>query len=208
MQKRVGRNLKSFLLIKFRTMSIGTRSCATHLIDNSKITKLGNILRKSKLDELPQLWNVLKGEMSLVGPRPCLSNQKELIIEREKYNLFSDILVKDTLIVISGSVAQDEYSGGYKISADSVKSLYDVRCERLNKLELLICNQSEQWVQTVETILTDYRDGKCEFFVTYSADKYQAHLMLGKDWHIRPSDDLIEKLKDEFGETSLRLHYE
>lgn len=90
-QERVGKNKKPFKLIKFRTMNVNTASVASHLAGSSSITKLGRFLRKTKIDELPQLINVLKGEMSLVGPRPNLFNQKELIQEREKYSVY-DVL--------------------------------------------------------------------------------------------------------------------
>ena len=88
-QKRVGKNKKYFMIYKFRTMRTDTpKDMPTHMLNNPDlyITRVGRILRKTSLDELPQIINIIKGNMSIIGPRPALWNQEDLISERDKYN--------------------------------------------------------------------------------------------------------------------------
>ena len=88
-QKRIGKNKKTFNILKFRTMRIDTpKDVATHLLDDPEkyITKVGKFLRKTSLDEIPQAFNIFVGHMSVVGPRPALWNQDDLVAERDKYH--------------------------------------------------------------------------------------------------------------------------
>lgn len=121
-QERVGKDKKPFTLYKFRTMDVKAKSVATHLASQAEITKFGSFLRKTKLDELPQLINVLLGDMSLVGPRPNLFNQTELIEEREKKGVY------DYLPGITGLAQINE------IDMSTPKKLAQVDSEMLSNL--------------------------------------------------------------------------
>lgn len=132
-QKRVGKNKTHFYIYKFRTMKVDTpKEIPTHLLSNPDffITRLGKFLRKTSLDELPQLFNILKGDMAVIGPRPALWNQYDLIEERDKYHA-NDIRPGLTgLAQISG---RDELEIEYKARLDgqytsNITPLMDLKC--------------------------------------------------------------------------------
>jgi O-antigen biosynthesis protein WbqP len=120
-QRRIGQNKKTFYLFKFRTMRIDTpKDVPTHQLNNPEkwITPLGKFLRKTSLDEVPQLFNILRGEMSIIGPRPALWNQDDLIVERDKYGVnqlkpgisgWAQINGRDTLPIHDKAKLDGEY---------------------------------------------------------------------------------------------------
>lgn len=131
-QKRIGRNKKEFYIFKFRTMRMDTpKDMPTHLLTNPDcfITPIGKILRRTSLDELPQLFNILVGDMSIIGPRPALWNQYDLIVERDKYNAnairpgltgLAQISGRDELLI----PVKAKYDGEYM---ERISFLYDFK---------------------------------------------------------------------------------
>ena len=132
-QKRVGKNKTYFNILKFRTMYIDTpKDMPTHMLSNPDqyITKAGKFLRKTSLDELPQIINILKGEMAIIGPRPALWNQEDLIAERDKYHA-NDIKPGLTGWAQINGRDELEIDVKAKLDGDYVKDmsfLFDVKC--------------------------------------------------------------------------------
>lgn len=132
-QKRVGVNKSYFNILKFRTMRIDTpKDTPTHLLENPEqwITRVGKFLRKTSLDELPQIWNIFVGEMSIIGPRPALWNQYDLIEERDKYGAND---VRPGLTGLAQINGRDELSIEVKAGLDgeyvgTIGFWMDVRC--------------------------------------------------------------------------------
>lgn len=132
-QKRVGINKTHFEILKFRTMRIDTpKDMPTHLLQNPEqyITKMGKFLRKTSLDELPQIWNILIGQLSIIGPRPALWNQYDLIAERDKYGAnqlmpgltgWAQINGRDELSIEDKAKLDGEY-------VQRISFLFDVKC--------------------------------------------------------------------------------
>lgn len=117
-QKRIGKNKKHFMIYKFRTMRVDTpKDMPTHMLNNPDeyITKIGKVLRKTSLDELPQIINIIKGDMSIIGPRPALWNQEDLIAERDKYNANS---IKPGLTGLAQISGRDELEIPLKAKID------------------------------------------------------------------------------------------
>ena len=116
-QRRIGKDNQEFMIYKFRTMRIDTPNVATHLLKNPEqyITPIGKFMRKTSLDELPQLFNILKGEMSVVGPRPALYNQDDLIEMRTKANVHT---VRPGLTGLAQVSGRDELENEQKVYFD------------------------------------------------------------------------------------------
>lgn len=116
-QRRIGKDNQEFMIYKFRTMRIDTPNVATHLLKNPEqyITPIGKFMRKTSLDELPQLFNILKGEMSVVGPRPALYNQYDLIEMRTNANVHT---VRPGLTGLAQVSGRDELENEQKVHFD------------------------------------------------------------------------------------------
>ena len=136
------------------------------------------------------------------------SGRLEVSVFAEKYNAYREILVKDALLVIQGGVSEDSFTGGLKMLAESIQSIYEARCSKITSLELAVSGDQQQWVERLHSSVNSYLDGNCRLVVDYRVPSASGVLKLGDQWRVQPTDELISRLRDEFGKTSVRLNYD
>ena len=137
------------------------------------------------------------------------SGRIELSVWAEKFNAYRDILTKDALLVIQGAVSEDSFTGGLKMVAESIQSIYEARCSKLSRLELSIPqnDSTDNWVDKFHDTLGEFKDGNCPVTVQYSVSSATGELRLGSQWLVQPKDELISRLREDFGKNSVTLHY-
>ena len=136
------------------------------------------------------------------------SGRIELSVWADKYTAYREGLTKDALVVVKGTVSEDSFSGGLKMVAESIQSIYESRCSRLRVLEVNINSSQVNWVDALYDTLYSYRDGNCNISINYQRPDAKAGLNLGKQWKIKPTDELIKRLINQFGENNVVMHYD
>ncbi len=137
------------------------------------------------------------------------SGRIELSVWADKFNAYRDILSKDALLVIQGAVSEDSFTGGLKLVAESIQSIYEARCSKLNRLQLSVTKSEDttDWVDRFHHILSDFKEGNCPVTVEYEIPSAAGELTLSRQWLVQPRDELITRLREDFGKNSVTLHY-
>lgn len=138
------------------------------------------------------------------------SGRLEISVFAEKFNVYRDILVKDALLVVQGGVSEDSFTGGLKMLAESIQSIYEARCSKIKYLSVSIDSSryTEQWVETLHHSVSSYSDGNCPLEIDYTTASASGRLKVGNQWRVQPRDELIGLLREEFGKHSVTLHYD
>ena len=137
------------------------------------------------------------------------SGRIELSVWAEKFNAYRDILTKDALLVVQGAISEDNFTGGLKMVAESIQSVYEARCSKVNSLQLTISQSqvAEDWVEQLHGILNDFKEGNCPIALEYTVPSAVGQLNLGKQWLVQPKDELIARLREDFGKNNVSLQY-
>ena len=137
------------------------------------------------------------------------SGRLELSVWAEQFDIYRNILNKDALLVVKGEVSEDSYTGGLKMVAESIQSIYEARCSKLEKLRISVTKADigNGWVGDFQSSLNDYKDGSCPVVLDYAHPTASGQFTLGKEWLVHPKDELISRLKEQFGSKNVNLDF-
>jgi DNA polymerase-3 subunit alpha len=137
------------------------------------------------------------------------SGRLELSVWAEQFDMYRNILNKDALLVVKGAVSEDSYTGGLKMVAESIQSIYEARCSKLEKLRISVAKADigNGWVNDFHNSLNDYKDGSCPVVLDYAHPTAAGQFILGEQWRVQPKDELIARLKEQFGSNNVNLDY-
>jgi DNA polymerase-3 subunit alpha len=137
------------------------------------------------------------------------SGRIELAVFSEAYNKYRNLIVKDRLLVVEGTVSVDEYSGGFKMSAEQIFDIDQAREQYARRLEIGVdaARAGNGFSRSLANVLEPFREGRCQVFLDYQGDGAQAKLALGPEWRVRPSEALIDRLKELAGEDKVKVVY-
>ena len=137
------------------------------------------------------------------------SGRLELSVWAEQFDIYRNILSKDALLVVKGEVSEDSYTGGLKMVAESIQSIYEARCSKLEKLRISVTKADigNGWIGDFQSSLNDYKDGSCPVVLDYAHPTASGQFTLGKQWLVHPKDELISRLKEQFGSKNVNLDF-
>jgi DNA polymerase-3 subunit alpha len=137
------------------------------------------------------------------------SGRLELSVWADQFDMYRNILNKDALLVVKGEVSEDSYTGGLKMVAESIQSIYEARCSKLQKLRISVTKADigNGWVNEFHSSLNDYKDGSCPVVLDYAHPTAEGQFRLGNQWLVHPKDELITRLKEQFGTTNVNLDF-
>ena len=137
------------------------------------------------------------------------SGRIEISVWAEKFNAYRELLVKDALLVIQGEVSEDDFTGGLKLVAESIQSIYEARCSQLKELKISLVNSeiNDECMAYLQATLSQYKGGFCPVVVEYKMPKAVGQFTLGEQWRIHPRDECIHQIREHFGKNTVELTY-
>jgi DNA polymerase-3 subunit alpha len=137
------------------------------------------------------------------------SGRIEISVWAEKFNAYRELLVKDALLVIQGEVSEDDFTGGLKLVADSIQSIYEARCSQLKQLKISLIKSDVKGdcMASLQTTLSQYSGGFCPVVIEYRMPDATGQFILGEQWKIHPKDEFMHQIREQFGKNTVELTY-